>query len=227
MKEHQTYVQKVLIKLWEAGIQANVDKCEFYMTETKYLGLIISTNGIKMDPAKVDAIKQWDSPICVREVCLFIGFCNFYCQFIRDFSKIARPLNTLTKKNVKFTWTEECKLAFEELKKCVCKAWILIYLDPSKKCHVETDLSDYISTGVLSQEDNNGILHPVAFFSKRMVSAECNYEIYNKELLAIIWCFEKWRSELEGTAMPVKVLTNHKGLEYFMTIKKLTPRQAR
>ena len=227
MKEHRQHVQKVLTKLRKAGIQADVDKCEFYVTKTKYLGLIVSTDGIKMDPAKVDAIKQWDSPTCVREVRSFIGFCNFYRQFIRDFSKIAGPLNTLTKKDVKFEWNEQCDRAFEGLKQRVCKAPILMHFDPSKQCHLETDSSDYVSAGVLSQEDDNGILHPVAYFSKRIVLAECNYEIYDKELLAIIRCFEEWRPELEGTAIPVKVLTDHKGLEYFMTTKKLTPRQAR
>ena len=163
-----------------------MDKCGFHVTKTKYLGLMISVDGIKIDPAKVDAIKQWDSPTCVREVRSFIGFCNFYRQFIRDFSKITGPLNTLTKKDVKFAWTEECKLAFKELKKRVCKALILIHFDLSKKCHVETNLSDYVSAGVLSQKDDNGIFHPVAFFSKQMVPAECNYEIYDKKLLAII-----------------------------------------
>ena len=186
LKDHRKHVRKVLAQLREAGIQADVDKCEFHVTETKYLGLIISTDGIKIDPAKVDAIKQWDSPTCVREVRSFIGFCNFYRQFIRDFSKIAGPLNTLTKKDAKFAWTNECELAFEELKKRVCEALILKHFDPSKQCHVETDSSDYVNAEVLSQEDDNGILHPVAYFSKRMVPAECNYEIYDKELFAII-----------------------------------------
>ena len=109
-------MRKVLTKLREAGIQADVDKCEFHVTETKYLGLIISTDGIKIDPSKVDAIKSWDTPTCVREVRSFIGFCNFYRRFIRSFSKIAGPLNTLTKKDVKFAWTDECELAFQRLK---------------------------------------------------------------------------------------------------------------
>ena len=155
------------------------------MTETKYLGLIVSTKGIKIDPSKVDAIKSWDTPTCVREVRSFIGFCNFYRQFISNFSKIAGPLNTLTKKDVKFEWSVECDWAFKGLKQRVCKALILKHFDPSKQCHVETDSSDYVSAGVLSQE-HNGILHPVAYFSKRMVPAECNYKIYDKELLAII-----------------------------------------
>ena len=150
MKKHCQHVRKMLIKLREAGIQANIDKCEFHVTETKYLGLIISTKGIKIDLAKVDAIKQWDSPTCVWEVLLFIDFCNFYCQFIRDFSKTARLLNTLTKKDVKFVWTEKCNPAFKSLKQRVCEAPILIHFDPSKECHVETDSSDYVSARVLS-----------------------------------------------------------------------------
>ena len=162
-----------------------MDKCEFHVTETKYLGLIVSTKGIKMDPAKVKAIKQWNAPTSVKEVRSFIGFCNFYRRFIRNFSKIAGPLNSLTRKDAKFAWSNKCELAFNELKKRVCKAPIPVHFNPSKECHVETNSSDYVSAGVLSQE-HNGILHPVAYFSKRMVPAECNYKIYDKKLLAII-----------------------------------------
>ena len=89
------------------------------------------------------------------------------------------------------------------------------------------DSSDYVNANVLSQPNSNGILHPMTYFSQRISSAECNYKIYDKELLAIIWCFDEWKPELEGTGIPVKVLTDHKNLEYFMITKKLTPRQAR
>jgi hypothetical protein len=92
---------------------------------------------------------------------------------------------------------------------------------------MECDASDYVTAGVLSQKDDDGVLHPVAFFSRKMAPAECNYEIYDKELLAIIRCFEEWRPDLEGTDLPVEVLTDHKSLEYFMTTKRLTRRQAR
>ena len=110
------------------------------------------------------------------------------------------------------------------MKQRVCKALILKYFDPSKQCFVETDFSNYVNAGMLSQKDKDDLLHLVAYFLQQMASVECNYEIYNKELLAIICCFEEWRPELEGTRMPVQVLTDHKGLEYFMTTKKLTPR---
>ena len=102
LKEHKEHVRLVLAKLREFGIQADVNKCEFHVIETKYLGLIISTEGIRMDPAKINAIKQWDTPTCVQEVCSFVGFCNFYRQFIGKFSKIAGPLNSLTKQNIPF-----------------------------------------------------------------------------------------------------------------------------
>ena len=204
-----------------------MDKCEFHVTETKYLGLIISTDGIKMDPAKVEAIQNWSTSTCVKDVRAFIGFCNFYRRFVLNFLKVAGPLNALTKKEVKFQWSSECEKAFSDLKQRVCEALILRHFDPNKQCFVEIDSSDYVNAGVLSQPDNNGILHPVAYFSRRMSPAKCNYEIYDKELLAIIRCFEEWKPELEGTGIPVKVLTDHKRLEYFMITKKLTPRQAR
>ena len=109
----------------------------------------------------------------------------------------------------------------------MCEAPILCHFDPNEQCFVENNSSNYVNAGVLSQPDDKSILHPVAYFSRRMSPAECNYKIYDKELLAIIWCFKEWKPELKGTGLPVKVLTDHKGLEYFMTTKKLTPRQAR
>ena len=109
----------------------------------------------------------------------------------------------------------------------MCEAPILCHFDSSKQCFVKTDSFDYVNASVLSQLDDEGVLHPVAYFSRKMTPAECNYEIYDKELLAIIRCFEEWRPELEDTDLPVKVFTDHKGLEYFMSMKNLTPRQVR
>ena len=183
----------VLAKLREFGIQANMDKCEFHVTETKYLGLIISTDGIKMNLAKVEAIRNWSTPTCVKNVRAFIRFCNFYRRFVLNFSKIIGPLNALTKKDapVPFKWSSKCEKSFLELKQRVCEAPILRHFDPNEQCFVETNSSNYVNAGVLSQPNNNSILHPVAFFSRQMSPAKCNYEIYDKELLAIIWCFKE------------------------------------
>ncbi len=157
---------------------------------------------------------------------MFFGFCNFYRQFIQDFSKFAKLLIGLTKKDAPFDWTLACQSVFDSLKKMVTEAPILVYHKQGLKTIVETDSSDYVSSRVLSQLREDRLLHPITFFSKNLNSAaECNYEIYDKELLAIIRCFEQWRPELEGTRVPIKVITDHKSLKYFMTTKKLSRRQ--
>ena len=122
----------MLAKLREFGIQVDIDKCEFYVTKTKYLSLIISKNGIKMDSAKVKVIKNWSTPKHVKDVRAFVGFCNFYQQFIQNFSKIAGPFNSLTRKDVAFMWSADYEKTFQELKRRTCEALILKYFDLSK-----------------------------------------------------------------------------------------------
>ena len=109
----------------------------------------------------------------------------------------------------------------------MCEDPILAHFNPKKRCFVKTDLSDYINAGMLSQMDDNSVLHLITYFSRRMAPANCNYKIYNKKFLAIICCFIEWRPELGDTGLLVKVLTDHKSLKYFMTTKKLTLRQVR
>ena len=110
--EHKEHVCPMLAKLYKFDIQANINKCEFHVTKMKYLGLIISKNGIKVDPAKVEAIKNWSTPKCMKDMCTFVGFCNFYWHFIQNFSKIAESLKSLIKKNTAFVWSTDCKKAF-------------------------------------------------------------------------------------------------------------------
>ena len=123
----------MLAKLQKFEIQADVDKCEFHVTETKYQSLIISTDSIKIDFAKVEAIWNWNwnMSTCIKDVKAFIGFCNFYPRFVLNFSKITRLLNALTKKDALmfFQWTLECKKAFSELKQRVCEAFIFCHFD--------------------------------------------------------------------------------------------------
>ena len=179
-----------------------------------------------MDPAKTDAIKKWKSPASLKEVQSFIAFANFYRRFIKDFAKLASPLTALTKKNIAFKWETPEQRLFESIKKVFSTAPILQHFDLEKEYVVETDTSDYVSGAVLSQPDHEGVLHPVAFLSHRHLLAECNYKIYDKELLAIVCAFEEWRAELEESPEPVKVISDHKNLEYFMSSKCLSHRQA-
>ena len=141
--------------------------------------------------------------------------------------KLVKPLVQFTKKDTTFVWNEACSQSFKSLKGQVASAPILRHFDPTKQAMLETDASDYVTGGVLSQYDNDGVLHPIAFYSKSMIPAECNYHIYDKELLAIIRCFEHWRPELEGTDLPIQVFTDHQALKTFMKNKELTRRQAR
>ena len=225
--EHELHVNRVLKKLGEAGLQVDITKCAFHVTEVPYLGLIITTEGIRMDPAKVDTIVNWPTLINVKDVQSFLGFANFYRRFIYGYSKLAAPLTQLTKKDIVFNWTPDYQKAFDALKNAFTSEVILKHYNPDIKIVVETDASDYVSGGILSQYDENDVLHPIAYFSKKHNPAECNYEIYDKELMAIVRAFEEWRPELEGSATPIDVITDHKNLEYFMSTKQLSRRQAR
>ena len=226
-KEHNQHVRKVLQRLREAGLQADISKCEFHVTEVNYLGLIIGINGIRMDPKKIRTIVDWERPECIKDVQAFIGFANFYRRFIKDFSKLVTPLIKTIRKDVAFSWSSDCQKAFDLLKNAFTSAPILAHFDYEKESIVETDASDNVSAGILSQYGDDGLLHPVAFFSKKHTAQEINYEIYDKELLAIIRAFEQWRPELEGSGLPIKILTDHRNLEYYMTTKQLSRRQAR
>ncbi|KAJ6437919.1 reverse transcriptase [Purpureocillium lavendulum] len=226
-KEHRQHVREVIDRLIEAGLQIDINKCEFETTKTKYLGLIIASDGIQMDPDKVATVTGWEKPANVRELQRFLGFANFYRRFIRDFSSICRPLNDLLRKESAWCWAERQQHAFMQLKTAFTTGPALAFFDYNRKTVLETDASDWASGGVLSQYDDDGSLRPVAYFSSKHSAAECNYEIYDKELLAIIKALEEWRPELQGNASEFEIMTDHKNLEYFTTTKVLNQRQVR
>ena len=225
-KEYQTHIRKVLAALQKIGLQANIDKCEFHVTKISYLGLIISTKGICMDPKKVEAVQNWETSTCVRDVQAFIEFENFYRHFIRAFSDVVRPMIATTKKNTTFHWTPEYQRSFEMLKKHFTTAPILAHFDFEKQCILETNSSDNVSAGIIFQYGDDGLLHLVAFFSCKHSPQEINHKIYDKELLAIIKSFKELRPILEGAGLPIKILTDYRNLQYFMSTKQLSCRQA-
>ena len=136
---------------------------------------------------------------------------------MRDYSNIIWPLTALTRKGKEFFWNDDHERAFESLKTAFTTALVLQLFDFEKRCVMETDASDFVSAGVLSQPDLCGVLHTLAYFSKKYTLAECNYEIYDKELLAVVRAFEECYPELEGAAYPIEVLSDYRNLEYFMS----------
>jgi len=226
-KKHTQHVRQILKRLRAVGLQVDIEKCEFSVIEIKYLSLIITTHGIKINSEKVNAVMNWTAPRGVKDVQSFLSFANFYRRFIKKFSKLAGSLTALTRKDQPFNWTQECQFAFDRLKQTFTTAPILMHYNPDLSVTVKIDASDYVVIEVMSQRDDNEQLRPVTYFSSKMLPAECNYEIYDKELLAIIRAFEEWRPELKGTLDLVEVISDHKNLEYFMSIKLLSRRQAR
>lgn len=196
LEEHRVHVDKVLSALAAVGLKLDIKKCSFEVTEVTYLGMIISTEGLRMDPSKIQAVQNWEASSNVKDVQGFLSFANFYRRFIKAFSSIVRSLVQLTKKNVKFSWKEgrEQDKVFKRLKKAVTTALVLKHFHPGKEIFIETDASDFVSSAILTQM-HDGVLHPVAFMSKKFDPAECNYEIYDKELYAIVQSFQEWRPE--------------------------------
>lgn len=131
----------------------------------------MTTDGIEVDPEKVSVIKDWKPPRTVKGVQSFLGFCNFYRRFIRDYGSRAKPLIRLTRKDVDFLFTDDCHGAFEELKQRLVTAPVLVHYDPDRETMLETDASDGVLAGVLSQQDNKGEWHPVSFLAEWSLSA--------------------------------------------------------
>jgi len=227
-EKHEQVVQRVLEVLVEHKLFLRPEKCEFHQKEIEYLRLVISENKVAMDPVKVAEVRNWPTPENRTDMQAFIGFVNFYRRFIRDFSIIARPLFDLTCSDQAWNWDAKEQEAFKGLKMAVTIAPVLVSPQDSEPFRIEADSSDFTSRAVLSQRlPREEKWHPVAFYSKSLSSVERNYEIHDKEMLAIIHALEEWRHFLERARYPVEIWTDYKNLEYFMTAKKLNRRQAR
>lgn len=240
LEEHEAAVEKVFERLSERGLFLDITKCVFYKPKISYLGMMISGDGVEIHPDKLQAIRDWSVPANVKDVQSFVGFMNYFRRFIPNFSRVAAPLYGLMKgkavtrasgrkgvQYVPFSWSAACDEAFATLKSLAMSAPVMAHFNPSRITWIETDASNFVVAGILSQEDDEGRLHPVAYYSKRLEGAENNYPIYDRELLAVVRAFECWAPELLSLELPAKVLTDHQALRTFMTTKQLTERQAR
>jgi len=163
----------------------------------------------------------------VKDVRKFLGLANYYRRFIKDFARVARPMNVLTRKDVKWQWGVEQQKAFDELKRVFITKPVLVVPDLDKEFRVEADASNYATGGVLSMKCSDEMWRPVAFISKSLSDTERNYEIHDKEMLVAVRYLEAWRHFLEGMTIKFEIWTDHKNLEYFMKVQKLNRRQAR
>ena len=228
LKTHVQQVRQVLQRLLQHNLYVKAEKCEFHQASVSFLGFIISKNQLQMDPEKVKAVVEWPVPLDRKQLLRFLGFANFYRKFIRNYSSVAAPLHALTSSKVKFSWTPEADQAFERLRVRFTTAPILTLPDPERQFIVEVDASDVGVGAVLSQiSADDTKLHPCAYLSCKLSPSERNYDIGNRELLAIKVALEEWRHWLEGAQQPFIVWTDHKNLEYVRTAKRLNSRQAR
>ncbi|KAH9253870.1 hypothetical protein BASA81_008182 [Batrachochytrium salamandrivorans] len=169
-----------------------------HMIKIKYLGYIISPNGVSMDPSKISAVQDWPAPKKVRELQVFLGFTNFYRALVSGYSDITCHLTKLLKKDVPFSWGPEQETSFKRLKDAFAQPGFLAHPNDEQPFILETDASDFAISGVLHQHDQSNTLRPVAFYSRQMNNAERNYDIYDKELLAVVESFKHWRHLLQG-----------------------------
>ncbi len=224
--KHEIYIKLILQKLRKTDRQADIIKCEFHITQVFYLELIIIIKKIKMNSTKINIIVNWFILINVKDVQSFLDFMNFYKKFIYNYSRIVISLIHLIRKDVLFIWFKKCKTAFNILKKVFTFNVILHHYNSDHKIVIEINALNYMFKDILFQYDENNVLHSVAYFSKKHNSVECNYEIYDKELMIIVHIFEKWCSKLEDFIYSIEMIMNHKNLEYFMSIKQLSRCQA-
>ena len=226
LRENQERTKRILAKFRENDLFLKAKKCDFDKTIVTYLGLIIEQGKIRMDPTKTEAITSWPAPTKKKELQSFLRFLNFYRRFIRNFAELYLSLTKLTGK-AEWIWEQDQQDAFDALEKAITNDPILALPNRNGKFTIECNASDFATGAVLSQEQDDGTYRPIAFISHSMTLPERNYDVHDKELLAIVRCFKTWRSFLLGFSLPHYVYSNHENLTYFRQAQDLTRRQAR
>ncbi len=221
-KKHRDHIKLVLSRLHEAELQMNIWKCEFNVEETVFLEVIVSELDFRMNLSKVTVIVSWITSINLKEIQSFVKFVNFYRRFIKNFLKLVKSFIQLTRKNMSFVWNEICVQVFDNLKKQVSSISVLRHFNLKQQAILKINASNYVKDEILSQYDDEKVLHLMIFYSKSMIFAEINYHIYDKKLLVIIRCFEHWRLKLKCTELLIQIFIDHQALKIFMKNKQLS-----
>ncbi|GKC66391.1 putative reverse transcriptase domain-containing protein [Tanacetum coccineum] len=220
VQEHEEHLKTILELLKKEELYAKFSKCEFWINTVKFLGHVIDSSGIHVDPAKIEAVKNWASPTTPLEIRQFLGLAGYYRRFIEGFSKIAKPMTELTQKNQKFDWGEEQEEAFQLLKQKLCVAPILALPEGSEDFVVYCDASIKGLGAVLMQR-----MKVIAYASRQLKIHEKNYTTHDLELGAVVFALKIWRHYLYGTKCVV--FTDHKSLQHILDQKDLNMRQHR
>ncbi len=221
-KKHKDHIKLVLSQLREAELQMNIWKCDFNVKETVFLEVIVSELDFCMNLSKVTVIVSWITSINLKEIQSFVKFVNFYHRFIKNFSKLVKSFIQLTRKNISFVWNKICVQVFDNLKKQVSSILVLRHFDLKRQAILKIDASNYVKDEILSQYDDEKVLHSMIFYSKSMILAEINYHIYDKKLLVIIQCFKYWRLKLKCIELLIQMFIDHQTLKIFMKNKQLS-----
>ncbi|MBW0466513.1 hypothetical protein O181_006228 [Austropuccinia psidii MF-1] len=224
-EEHVKHVASVLQRLRDNNLFAKASKCAFHSSSVEYLGYVVSSDGLKMDSSKVQQILNWPQPKNIKSFQSFLVFASFYCCFIKNYSKKITGLTSLLKKDSPFIFNEEACSQFQILKEAFTTSPILSHFNPSLTTILETYVSYYSLGAVLSQVNDSG-RHPIAFDCCKLLPAELNHEIHDKELLGRVCSLKRWRDFCLTLSNSFEVLTDHSSLEYFMSSKVLTFPQA-
>jgi hypothetical protein len=215
---------KVLMRCSEVDLVLNWEKCHFMVKQGIVLGHVISERGIEVDKAKVETVEQLPPPTDVKSLRSFLGRAGFYRRLIKDFSKITKSLTHLLQKDVAFAFDEKCLAAFRTLKSAMVSAPIIQPLDWSQPFEIMCDASDYAVRAVLGQR-KEGRVHVVYYASKTLNGAQLNYATMEKELLEVVFAFEKFRSHIMNSK--VIVYTDHAAIKYLLAKKDAKPRLIR
>ncbi len=216
------FVKLVLSQLREAELQMNIQKCKFNVEKTVFLEVIVSELDLRMNFSKVTVIVSWITSINLKKIQSFVRFVNFYRRFIKNFSKLVKSFTQLTRKNISFVWNKICVQVFNNLKKQVSSISILRHFNLKRQAILKINASNYVKDKILSQYNDEKVLHSMIFYSKSMILAEINYHIYNKKLLVIIQCFKHWWFKLKCIELLIQMFIDHQTLKIFMKNKQLS-----
>jgi len=225
LEEHLKELGEIFELLYDNGLRLKPSKCDFAKDKLKYLGHIISKEGILPNEDKIKAIRDFPTPENVSDIQSFLGLVGYYRRFIPNCSDYSKSMSNLLKKGVEFIWNDECQKSFEYFKEVLTSDTVLMHPDPNKRFYLATDASDYCGGGVLMQKDDDGYFRPIWYVSKSFTAAQRNYFTTEKELLALLICIEACRCLLYGKAFTV--YTDHLALKWFYNFKEPNQRLVR